>query len=301
MQAHFGNYLNGQPARVTNTAEIVSECRQSEGMKTLRTSIPLLARRCLASVGLLLVCAMASAQQLEVLDLHYRTAAEVIPVLQPLVEPGGVLTGQDYKLFVRVSRANLAQLRQALASIDLQPRSLLVSVRNATRQEIEREQAAIAAEVGQGRGSVAVLATQSGSTRQGEGIASVRVLEGGSASIATGSSVPIVTSFVSRGGRRPVTGGSLGYQQLSSGYLVTPRLNGDRVTLQIDQQAQEAGNRGGIATQSLSTQADGSVGAWIELGGIAESSTSRSSGLTGRSMQTQSDDRSIWVKVELVR
>ena len=301
MQAHFGNYLNGRPARVTNTAEIVSECRQNEGMKTLRTSITLLARRCLASVGLLLVCAMASAQQLEVLDLHYRTAAEVIPVLQPLVEPGGALTGQDYKLFVRVSRANLAQLRQALASIDLQPRSLLVSVRNATRQEIEREQAAIAAEVGQGRGSVAVLATQSGSTRQGEGIASVRVLEGGSASIATGSSVPIVTSFVARGGRRPVTGGSLGYQQLSSGYLVTPRLNGDRVTLQIDQQAQEAGNRGGIATQSLSTQADGSVGAWIELGGIAESSTSRSSGLTGRSMQTQSDDRSIWVKVELVR
>jgi len=268
----------------------------------LQTSIPeRLGRQCLASVGLLLVCAIAWAQQLEVLDLHNRTAAEVIPILQPLVEPGGALTGQDYKLFARVSKSNLAQLRQALASIDQAPRSLLVSVRNATRQEIEREQAAIAAQVGQGRGSVSVLATQSGSTRQGEGIAIVRVLEGGSASIATGSSVPIVTSFVARAGRRPVTGGSLGYQQLSSGYLVTPRLNGDRVTLQIDQQAQEAGRGGGIATQSLSTQAGGSLGAWIELGGVSEASTSRSSGIAGRTLQTQSDDRSVWVKVELAQ
>ena len=250
---------------------------------------------------LLFVCGLpAWSQQLEVLDLRYRTAAEVIPILQPLVEPGGALTGQDYKLFARVSRANLAQLRQALAAIDKQPRGLMVSVRNATRQEIEREQAGIAAEVGKGRSSVSVLATQSGSTRQGEGIATVRVLEGGSASIANGQIVPVVTSFAARGGSRPLVAGSLGYQQLTSGYLVTPRLNGDHVTLQIDQQSQEAGHRGGSATtQSLSTQASGSLGTWIELGGVAESSSSIRSSGAGRSLETQSGNRSIWVKVEL--
>lgn len=242
---------------------------------------------------------VASAQQLEVIDLRNRTAAEVIPVLQPLVEPGGVLTGQDYKLFVRVSKSNLVQLRQVLASIDRQPRSLLVSVRNATRQDIEREQAAVAAQVGQGRGSVSVLATQSGTTRQGEGVASVRVLEGNAASIANGQSMPVVTAVVSRGGSRPLVAGSLEYRQLSSGYLVTPRVTGESVSLQIDQQSQEAGSRGGIATQSLSTQASGRLGAWIELGGVSESGSSTNSGLTGRSLATQSTHRSIWIKVEL--
>jgi hypothetical protein len=279
-------------------------------MNTMTRSTPhpasLLFSTCLiAGLVLFLSGQPAWSQQLEVLDLRFRTAAEVIPVLQPLVEPGGALTGQDYKLFVRVSRANLAQLRQALATIDRQPQSLLVSVRNGTRQEIERDQSAVAAaaEVGGGRarGSVSVLATQSGGTRQGEGIASVRMLEGGSASIADGQSVPVVTSFVARAGQRPLVGGSLGYQQLTSGYVVTPRLNGDRVTLQIDQQSQQAGNRSGnVTTQSLSTQASGSLGAWIELGGVTDSSSSTRGSGVGRSLETQSGSRSIWVKVELV-
>ena len=275
-------------------------------MARMNTSLHSAPRRyfsgCLISGLFLLLSGIpAWSQQLEVLELRFRTAAEVIPVLQPLVEPGGALTGQDYKLFARVSKANLAQLRQALVALDRQPRSLLVSVRNGTREEIERDQSAIAAEVGRDRGSVSVLATQSGSTRQGEGIASVRMLEGGSASIADGQTVPVVTSFVARAGQRPLVGGSLGYQQLSSGYVVTPRLNGDRVTLQIDQQSQQAGNRNGnVTTQSLSTQTSGSLGAWIELGGVAESSSSTRSSGTGRSLETRSGNRSIWVKVELV-
>jgi len=253
----------------------------------------------LAGVLMLTSLSVAQAQQLEVIDLHNRTAAEVLPVLQPLVESGGALTGQDYKLFARVSKANLAQLRQALASIDRQPRSLLISVRNATRQDIEREQVGVAAQVGQGRGSVSVLATDSGATRQGEGVASVRVLEGNAASIANGQSVPMVTSVLARGGSKPLVAGTLEYRQLSSGYLVTPLVNGESVTLQIDQQSQRTGDRGGIATQSLSTQASGRLGAWIELGGVTESGSTTSSTLGGRSFATQADQRSVWVKVEL--
>lgn len=255
--------------------------------------------KCLIAGIVLLSCMpLAWSQQLEVIDLRHRTAAEVIPVLQPLVEQGGALTGQDYKLFARVSKSNLAQLRQALATIDREPRGLLVSVRNGTRQELEREQSAIAAEVNKGRGSVSVLTTQSGSTRDGEGIASVRMLEGGSASIANGQSIPVVTAVAVGGGRRPYAASSLGYRQLSTGFLVTPRLNGERVTLQIEQQAQGA-NGANVTTQSLSTQVSGGLGTWIELGGISESSSTTRSGISGRSLETQAANRSVWVKVEL--
>ena len=57
-------------------------------------------------ISLCLIACPVLAQSLEVIDLKYRTAAEVIPVLQPLLEQGGALTGQDYKLFVRASAAN---------------------------------------------------------------------------------------------------------------------------------------------------------------------------------------------------
>ena len=76
----------------------------------------------------------AGPESLQVIDLKHRTAQEVIPVLQPLLEPGAALSGQDYKLFVRTSSANLAQIRAALAQIDRRPRQLLVSVRHSAQQ-----------------------------------------------------------------------------------------------------------------------------------------------------------------------
>ena len=97
----------------------------------------LLARSWFAAILCLLSCAVP-AQGLEIIDLRYRTAPEIIPVLQPLVEPGGAISGSDYKLFVRASAANVAQIKRALEQIDRQPRSLMVSVRRASRQRSRR-------------------------------------------------------------------------------------------------------------------------------------------------------------------
>jgi len=66
---------------------------------------------------------------LEVIPLRYRTADHVIPVLRPLLEPGGALSGQFNQLIVRASPANLAQIRQALEAIDQPQRRLTISVR----------------------------------------------------------------------------------------------------------------------------------------------------------------------------
>jgi type II secretory pathway component GspD/PulD (secretin) len=60
----------------------------------------------------------AYAQQLEIIDLQYRLATDLIPVLAPLLDAGGVLTGTDDKLFVRTSPANFAQIREAVARLD---------------------------------------------------------------------------------------------------------------------------------------------------------------------------------------
>src|SRR5215510_8860489 len=109
-----------------------------------------------ALISLCLIASPVMGQSLEVIDLKYRTAAEVIPVLQPLVEQGGALTGQDYKLFVRASPANLQQLRAALEQIDRKPNQLLVSVRRSTQQEVERERAQASAVVSNRGSAVAV-------------------------------------------------------------------------------------------------------------------------------------------------
>lgn len=261
----------------------------------------------------LLLCSLAAAvgaQSLEVIDLKHRRAEELIPVLQPLLEPGGALTGQDYKLFVRASAANVAQLRQALAQLDRQPRQLFVSVRRSTQQEIEREGASVAGTVRSGDAAVAVnepprsssgvtvRATDDSTTDRNVGVASVQVLEGNAAFISSGTSVPIVTAMAAGGGRRPWAAAASSYRNIGSGFVVTPRIANTDVVLEIEQQDEQLAS-GNIRTQSLSTQVRGPIGAWIALGDIRESSRSTRSGTLSREYATRADQRSIWVKVEL--
>jgi type II secretory pathway component GspD/PulD (secretin) len=261
----------------------------------------------------LTLCALTAAvaaQSLEVIDLQYRRAEELIPVLQPLLEPGGALSGQDYKLFVRASAANVRQLRQALAQLDRKPRQLFVSVRRSTQAEIERERVSAAGTARSGNAAVAVneparsssgvavRATGDTTNDRGVGVASVQVLEGNAAFISSGASVPIITAIAGGGGRRPWSAAATSYRDVGSGFLVTPRIANDEVVLEIEQQDEQL-DRGNIRTQSLSTQARGPLGAWIQLGGISESSSSTRSSTLSRQYATRADQRSIWVKVEV--
>src|SRR5205807_8255459 len=68
-------------------------------------------------------------QALERIPLRHRTADQVLPALQPLVEPGGALTGQAGQIIVRASPANLAESKRALEAIDRPLRRLQISVR----------------------------------------------------------------------------------------------------------------------------------------------------------------------------
>lgn len=260
-------------------------------------------------IGACLMAATVWAQTLTVIDLKYRRAEDLIPVLQPLLEPGGALTGQDYKLFVRTSSANLAQLRSAVEQLDKQQKQLLVSVRRSTAQDLQREQASASGTLRTGDGSVSVNErprSGSGATvragernlqTNGSSVSSVQVLAGNSAFISTGTSVPIVTAFAVGGGNRPFVAGAIEQRDLQRGFMVTPRVNGDQVILDISQQDERV-NGGGIQSQSLNTQVSGRLGAWMQLGGVSESSSRTDNGVLSHSYSTGANELAIWVKVD---
>ncbi|HEY0943208.1 MAG TPA: secretin N-terminal domain-containing protein [Steroidobacter sp.] len=278
-------------------------------MNTLGQQFRGLRRGTWLGIAACLMAAVAWAQSLTVIDLKHRRAEELIPVLQPLLEQGGALSGQDYKLFVRTSSANLAQLRAAVEQLDKQQRQMLVSVRRSTAQDIQREEASASGTLRTGDGSISVNErprSGSGATvRAGErnlqtqssSVSSVSVLEGNAAFISTGNTVPIVTAVAVGGGRRPFVGGVIEHRDLQRGFMVTPRVNGDQVILDIAQQDERVAG-GGIQSQSLNTQVIGRLGTWMQLGGVSESSTRTDSGILSRNYSTGGNELSIWVKVE---
>jgi type II secretory pathway component GspD/PulD (secretin) len=279
-----------------------------------RTSV--LARTLIVLVAGLIVGAPALAQALEIIELRYRLADDVIPVIQPLVEPGGALTGSDNKLFLRASPANIAEIRRVLAAIDHAPRQLLITVGQGTARGSETTNVRGGVTIGDGDMQVDVnrpAGVPSGAEVQGNSasrqvgirnVSSVQTLEGSETLIAAGNSVPITTRSVSPGWSGPVVQESTTYRAVATGFYATPRITGDRVVLEISPRQERyraaTGTYGGgiIETSSATTIVSGRLGEWIELGAVRESGTGSTGGILVWSRHTESSEYSAWVKVE---
>ncbi len=259
-------------------------------------------------------CASAVAQELAIIELRHRRAEDVIPVVQPLVEPGGVVSGVDDKLLVRTSPANLAQIRAALEVIDRPQRQLLITVGQGTMTDTGTARARGSATIGGGDVQVGVNrppSAQSGvqaSVRGGSqqaslrNLSSVRTLEGSETWIAVGQSVPFTTSTVAPGWGGTVQR-STTFRDVSSGFFATARLNGDLVTLEISprqQQFRPSGTGGTVQTRGANTVVNGRLGEWMQVGAVREASSGSETGLLVWGRQTGSAEYSAWVKVDAV-
>src|SRR4029453_15413147 len=157
---------------------------------------------------LMLVFGAARADEVEVIQLKYRTAEQLIPILRPLGEPGGAVSGRHSPLVIRASRANIAQLRQVLETLDRTPRRLLISVRQDAGGSFERREASASGTVAAGdtrvgvneasrrESGVTIDAYESIGTRGASSATQVQALEGSPAFIAAGQSVPLQSTVV---------------------------------------------------------------------------------------------------------
>lgn len=234
-------------------------------------------------LGILAACAalQAAAQSLEVIPLRHRTVEQVLPALQPLLEPGGVLTGQSGQLIVRASPGNVAEIRRALEALDRPLRRLEISVRVDDAFASSRQGLSASGEAGD-RGARVELRARDSSTGAHQVLDQrVQVVEGGRAFISTGESRPVPQRQLIQTPAGVVSQQTIVVQEAQSGFDVVPRVVGDSVLL-----------------DTASGSVRGRLGEWIELGGI---STSRSREAGGIGMARRSSGETahrVWLKVE---
>ena len=282
----------------------------------------------LRAVLLLIVCQLAgtvSADSIEMIELRNRPATEVIPLIEPLLDANGSVTGQGFQLFVRSSDENLQQIRRLVSQLDTAPRQLLVSVFQGSERELQalRVDAGFGYQDGDTRIGVgsgrppqrrAGVVYRSGDATASGSIAStherssdnpvhrLRVSEGSAGYIETGASVPFFSGSSRVGGRYPAVQSSIDYRDVTTGFYVLPRVHGEQVTLEISPHKQAlSGARGGaIDTQRASTTLTGPLGQWLTLGGVSEQKQRTSSGIASRHSTQSRSDASIWIKAEIV-
>ena len=254
-------------------------------------------------LALLLVSTLAWGQALEIIGLRHRSAEQLLPQLAPFVEPGGALSGMNDKLFLRASKRNQAEIRDLVAALDTPLRRLMISVRQDGSDSGEAGGAGVSGRVEVGAGGTVISGRghlyQSDSRSRRDVSQQVQTIEGGRAGIMVGQSMVLPWRQVVLTPLGAVVSETLVQRELGTGFVAVPRLNGDRVTLEISPRDDTPGPLpGSVNTQRLVTTVSGRLGEWMELGGSAGEQSASSGGLGSFSARTASRVRKIQLKVD---
>jgi hypothetical protein len=256
----------------------------------------------------------------EVLPAGFRDAGELAAILRPLVPPPGSVNAFENQLVIRTTAHNLEELKRVLASLDTAPANLLISVRRSLDEDVRRDLAAARAELRSGdvgvragaraRGggaavdiggrdaSVGAQVSRRLTTRRGDDVQTVRVLEGREAFIRTGESVPVGERAVVITGAGVSVADGVRYEEFGTGFYVRARLGAERVTLEIVPSQRRRRGDGSARVQEVGTTVSGSLGRWLEIGAVDTSSSRDSSDIgTSRRITTRRDD-ALYLKVE---
>jgi hypothetical protein len=275
----------------------------------------------------LLVCLLCSVSgqaqmQIETIQLQGRPAAELIEILRPMVQQGGSISGTGYKLIIRSSPENIAQIKSLVADIDRAPQQLLISVsmgRQASSQERQQSQRIKITgqngnvEIGQKKksgdgGNVSIendrlkydaKLFERRNQQTSPAVQKVRVTEGLWASIGAGQAIPIRTRQINADGTVTET---LTYQPVTTGFQVKPRVNDGNVMLSIRPQRQSTSNTnyGAYNTTHVETTVTGKLGQWIALGNVVNQLSASGHSILSDSTRQNTSTEQIWVKVERV-
>ena len=267
---------------------------------------------------------MLAADEIHVIALKHRTAQELIPVIRPLLGPTDAVSAMDYRLLVRASPKRLAEVERVVQQLDIARRNLTLSVRQGSQAENRGTSQGLSGEVDVGRDARvtlprstsddrgAVIEHQSGDarlryqTRTERGSASdertqtLRVQDGKPAYIRLGQSVPHVKRIIALSGRQLAVAQGVEYQNVVTGFEVLPRIQGERVQLDITPRLSSlADPASGLANfQELRTTVTVRLGKWIDLGAIEGAGENIRRAIVESATAGSAEQRTVWIKVE---
>lgn len=252
---------------------------------------------------------------LEIIQLNNRPAEEVIPIIKPMLKPNDAITGSGYQLFLRTDANTLSEITRLLKVMDKAPRNLIISVRNnvdigsestdfnvSGNYEIGDDTQVVVGDRPPREEGTRVRINKNEREQENDTKHMVRVIEGGEAFIAAGEIRPYEHRTIIRHRNGVSVYDNVDYQDITSGFYVTPRLtgNGD-VSLQLKPHYRSVSdeNRGTIDVQEADTMITAKLGQWIQIGGVDTEAKSKDKGILSTSRSKSDRTSSIYVKVEV--
>lgn len=260
------------------------------------------------------------ADEARVVPLKHRTAAEIIPLIRPLLGPDDALTGTDYRLIIRASEKTLREVERVLAQLDVAQQQLRITVDQSSIDNRADTSQSVSGEVRVGDNARVVLprrpaekdgvvvlkdglrysGRQRTSSASHASIQTVTTLDGKPAHIHIGQSVPHVQRILALSGGQLILAQGIELQDVVTGFDVLPRVRGDRVMVEITPRLSTLQNpaTGLVNFQGLATTVEVKRGEWLDLGKILGQRSQIQKAIL-ESASTDSDERrTVRIKIE---
>lgn len=260
---------------------------------------------------IVLACSCITAQAAsEVIQLNYRMAQDVLPVVQSVLGQDGRATAYGSQLIVNASPEKLIELRSVLEQIDTQPRRLLITVDSQGNQHNREHGYQVDGTLGGRYGELVIgegerdgrdqarIIRNTTQNRDGS-VRTVQTLEGSAVLVQVGQDIP---QHVIRYGPYGQVTESTQYHSVNQGFYVTATVHGDTVQVELSSQNDRLnqGQHDVIDTQSLASRFSGRVGEWINVGGGQEDSTGRQTGFLQKRYSSGRVDNQIQIKIDVL-
>lgn len=262
--------------------------------------------------SLLILSAGARGGQLAVIELKHRPAADVLPVISPFLGPADTLSGKDTLLFLSTTPENLARIQAIIAQLDQSTRQLAITVVQGEKALDTLSTLSVSGSVtigdrvtvgagdhrGQPDDAITVNARSGKSMYRRSDVQRVLVQEGSTATIYVGLSEPVPLGSPTHQGMRYHQIHE--YREMLTGVQVTPRISGDRITLEIETQRDlpADSDRGVVQTQGIQTRIQGRLNEWIEIAGVLSGTARTETGLVHGRSGRHASQHHVFIKIE---
>lgn len=236
----------------------------------------------------------AIANELEIINLNYRPAKDILPILTPLLEKNGTISGEKYVLFIRTSAKNLSDLKKAIATLDADLRQLRISIMQESASNMKRHGFSVSST--SKKTNAIVYSTKEKTNKSNQQM--IQVTEGQWATLQTGMSLPELTRTKNSNGT--ITE-SLEYKTIITRLKIQPILQGDNINVKVTSFTGKKNSHKSKTLQGLSTSVKGKVGQWIALGGITTPSSNQQSGYIFSTQHIAESNKQIFIKVEITQ
>ncbi len=276
----------------------------------------------------LLICvpAIAFSQTLIKVFHTQQPAQALVSLIAPLFPGQAKITAKNNSLIVRASQPVINEIAQLLQELDKPLRNLLIEVSSSDNNSGTRQHNSIHGRIKINDNTVissrspqkktsgmTLYYAKDGSiiktthNKQSRSYSNpqtyrVRTLEGQWAFIQTGQKVPYYNSTLINKHHYPYQRNSVELVDVTSGFEVLPRLNGQSVTLNIRPKNESLNKRypGQINIRSLETTISGQLDQWIFLGDITNTINTRTQGITYKNKGYSKNNSGYLIRVSII-